>query len=30
MIDAGGIAQDVYALMAAALTGKAPEKPIPT
>ena len=29
MIDAGGIAQDVYALMAPALTGKAPEKPDP-
>ena len=29
MIDAGGIAQDVYALMASALTGKAPEKPDP-
>ena len=29
MIDAGGIAQDVYALVAPALTGKAPEKPDP-
>ena len=29
MIDAGGLAQDVYAIMAPALTGKAPEKPDP-
>ena len=29
MIDAGGLAQDVYALVAPALTGKAPEKPDP-
>ena len=29
MVDAGGLAQDVYAIMAPALTGKAPEKPDP-
>jgi CubicO group peptidase (beta-lactamase class C family) len=29
MVDAGGMAQDVYAIMAPSLTGKAPDKPDP-